>query len=132
MRQFNATPWTGSRRGLLLRALALGIGAFALGGCKQPPPPPPPPPAEPDVELHPVFTQGEFDEILYGMTYPQVVDVLGAESSRQESTYHKGDSEYVHPSLTAWYYWDNEDGSYIKLGFVEKKLTDKESENLPP
>lgn len=79
----------------------------------------------------PVFTQAKFDQILTGMTYGEVADLLGSESTRQESTYDEGESEYVRPALTSWYYWENEDGSFIKAGFVEKKLVEKVAENLP-
>lgn len=115
------------------------IGAIALflaglgglfAGCKAPEPEPAAPPA-PAPPVAPVFTQAQFDQILNGMTYGQVADLLGAESSRQESTYDEGESEFVRPSLTAWHYWENADGSYIKVGFVEKQVAEKSAENLP-
>lgn len=116
-------------RGLRLAGL---VSAFAfVSGCPSPAPPPAPP-APVEVPKAPVFTQAQYDKILYGMTYGQVADLLGSESTRQESSYDQGSSDYVRPVLTAWYYWDNEDGSYIKLGFIEKKLTEKQSEKLPP
>ena len=117
-----------SLTGLVLATFA----ATGLSSCRQAPPPPPPPPEEPEVERIPIFTQQQFDALLYGMTYPQAVDILGAEAGRQESTYHDEESEFVAPYLVAWYYWENEDGSYIKLGFIDKKLAQKEAENLPP
>jgi hypothetical protein len=101
-----------------------------VAGC-TPPPPPPPPPAVVEEPAAPVFTQRQFDAIRYDMTYGEVSELLGAESTRQESTYDEGASEYVQPSLTAWHYWENEDGSYIKAGFVSKKLVEKVAENLP-
>ena len=111
-------------------ALAALIMATVIAGC-SPPPPPPPPPAAIEEPARPVFTQGQFDAIRYDMTYGQVSEILGAESTRQESTYDEGESEYVQPSLTAWHYWDNEDGSFIKAGFVDKRLIEKVAENLP-
>lgn len=110
-------------------ALMVALSGLAISACT--PPPPPPPPAEPEVFVMPVFTQAKFDQILTGMTYGEVADLLGSESTRQESTYDEGESEYVRPVLTSWYYWENEDGSFIKTGFVEKKLVEKVSENLP-
>jgi len=115
---------------LCLLVLMLGLPGGALTGC-TPPPPPPPAPVEPEVFIMPVFTQAKFDQILTGMTYGEVADLLGSESTRQESTYDEGETEYVRPALTAWHYWENEDGSYIKAGFVEKKLVEKIAENLP-
>jgi hypothetical protein len=114
-----------------IRAAALaGLAIMTVvEGCS--PPPPPPPPVVEEIPARPVFTQRQFDAILYDMTYGQVSEILGAESTRQESTYDEGESEYVQPSLTAWYYWENEDGSFIKTGFVDKKLIEKSAENLP-
>ena len=111
-------------------AIIVIAAILTVPACSPPSPPPPPP--EPEVELKPVFTQSKFDQILFGMTYGDVADLLGAESSRQESTYEQGESEYVQPVLTAWHYWDNDDGSYIKIGFVEKMVALREAENLPP
>ena len=110
--------------------MALVLGGLAMAAC-SPPPPPPTPAAETEVLVVPVFTQAKFDQIQTDMTYGQVADLLESESTRQESTYNEGESEYVLPFLTSWYYWENEDGSFIKAGFVEKKLVEKVSENLP-
>lgn len=116
----------------ILTLLVAATALFALGGCQEPPPPPPPPaPEDLGPPPHPVFTQAQFDALLYGMTTAQVREVLGAEADRQESTYSKGGSEYVPPTLTAWYIWENEDGSFIRLGFVDKKLAEMEAEDLP-
>ena len=111
------------------RAMGVLYGLIALGGCAPPPPPPPAAPVE--APKAPVFTQAQYDKLLFGLTYGQVADLLDSESTRQESTYDQGNSEYVRPVLTAWHYWENEDGSYIKLGFIEKKLAEKQSEKLP-
>lgn len=122
--------WNGHWRwnGLIGACLALSLAA----GCGDPPPPPPPPaPQEPAPPARPTFTQTQFEEILHGMTYPQARDVLGAESDRQESTYSAGDSAYVAPTVTAWHIWENPDGSFIKLGFVQKKVVEKVAEDLP-
>jgi hypothetical protein len=115
---------------ICLLLLMLGLPGGALSGC-TPPPPPPPDPVEPEVFVMPVFTQAKFEQLLTGMTYGEVADLLGSESTRQESTYDEGDTEYVRPTLTSWYYWENEDGSFIKAGFVDKKLVEKVAENLP-
>jgi len=120
-----------SRRKFLCSLFPTGIVALvSLGGCEKAPPPPPPPP-EPEVPPRPVYTQAQFDQLLYDMSPAQARDILGSEPTDQESSYSKGDSQFVQPSLTTWYIWKNEDGSYIKLGFVEKKLIEMESDGLP-
>jgi len=131
-------PFQVFQTGLLgVYVLAGLMAAAALPGCKQPGPPPTPP--KPFVEEAappkpaPVFTRSQFGKLLYDMTYKQVRDVLGADSTRQESTYDKGESGYTQPSLTAWHVWENKDGSTIKLGFINKKLVKMEaSDDLPP
>jgi len=65
------------------------------------------------------------------MTLAQVRQLFGAESDRQESTYSNGGSQFVQPSVIAWHIWENEDGSFIRLGFIDKKLVEMYSENLP-
>lgn len=110
--------------------ISLPLAFVALNGCNEPAPPPPPP-AEPELPPSPVYTQAQFDKLLYDMSSAQVRDILGSEPTDQDSTYNEGESQYVRPSLTTWYIWENEDGSYIKLGFVEDKLTEMTSENLP-
>lgn len=127
----------------LAGVLVIGAGLLALAGCREPAPPETGAPAGGEAETAeagaekeaaappPTFTQEQFDNILYGMTLPQVRELLGAEPARQESTYDKPDSDYVAPSLTSWYIWENEDGSFIKLGFVNKKLAEKVAEDLP-
>ena len=53
------------------------------------------------------------------------------EPSRQESTYNEGVDGYTRPSLVAWYIWENPDGSFMRLGFTKKVLTEKQSDGLP-
>lgn len=120
--------WNGLR--ILCPVMAALLCLSAITGCSAPAPPPPPIEA-PEAPRAPVFTQTQYDAILYDMTYGQVMDILGTESTRQESTYNEGESDYVKPSLTAWHYWENEDGSYIKAGFTDKKLVEKSADKLP-
>jgi hypothetical protein len=104
-------------------------------GCEEEAPPPPPEPKPVEVALptpppRPVITQTQYDKLLFDALFPDVVEQLGMDPSRQASTYDEG-AEYTAPSVTSWYFWDNSDGSYIKLGFTNKRLTDKASQDLP-
>ena len=94
----------------------------------------PPPPLAKEVEIEaprPVITQEQYDKILYDTPYADVVDYLGMDPSRQESTYDEGVEGYTRPSVISWYIWENPDGSFLRLGFTEKRLTDKQSHELP-
>lgn len=104
-------------------------------GCSQAPPPPPPlpesAPVAPVPPPRPLVTQAQFEKLLYDTPYADVVEFLGAEPSRQESTYNEGVDGYTRPSLVAWYIWENPDGSFMRLGFTKKVLTEKQSDGLP-
>ena len=108
---------------------------FLLQGCTEKETPEktiPPPVLEEELPPpRPIVTQEQFDKILYDTPYADVVDYLGMEPSRQESTYIEGVEGYTGPSVISWYIWENPDGSFVKLGFTKKRLTDKQSENLP-
>lgn len=124
-------------RVMVFSLAAVGLGSVVLWGCKKetPPPPPPPDPAtlpENQPPPRPPVTQAQFDKLLYDMTLSNVEELFGMEPSRQDSTYDEGVEGYTRPSLTSWYIWENPDGSFIKLGFTNDKLTDMVSENLPP
>ena len=124
-----------------LYALSLWGGCMVsiafLPGCTKTTSPEkiaPPPPVAKKVEIEaprPVITQEQYDKILYDTPYADVVDYLGMDPSRQESTYDKGVDGYTRPSVISWYIWENPDGSFLRLGFTEKRLTDKQSHELP-
>jgi len=78
-----------------------------------------------------LVTQAQFEKLLYDTPYADVVEFLGMEPSRQESTYNEGVDGYTRPSLVAWYIWENPDGSFMRLGFTKKVLTEKQSDGLP-
>jgi len=112
-------------------ACILTLLAFAAGCGGEPEAPPPPPVEEELPPPRPIVTQEQFDALLYDTPFADVLDYFGMEPSRQESTYVEGVEGYTRPSLISWYIWENPDGSYIRLGFVNRKLTDMESEKLP-
>ena len=110
------------------------VGLAILTGCVESPTPEEPTPLiivdEDAPPPRTVITQAQFDKILYDTNFGDVVEFLGMDPSRQESTYDEGVEGYTSPSLISWYIWDNPDGSFIKLGFTGKRLTDKTSESL--
>ena len=114
----------------LLIALALLSGCTAKETPQTPTPPlqinpvspapaPLPPPRKP-------LTQFELETIRYGMTLEQVEAKLAREADRVKTEYDKGIKGYTSPSLTAWHYWDNDDGTGIRVGFISNVVAEKE------
>lgn len=83
-------------------------------------PPPPESPAKPVVDA------AILDKLLNGMTYDQVVAVVGGDADDTESQYERDKTGYVGPTLTVWKTWMNPDGSKLRVGFVENKLEQKQ------
>ena len=71
------------------------------------------------------ITRTQFDALLYGMTYEQVLEILGRAEDDAYTVYDRGLEGYTSPTLTVWMIWKNADGSRLKLGFISNKLSDK-------
>ena len=101
-----------------------------------PPTPPPPPAAAPPAPIappsapappaKPVLDAAVLEKLMYGMTYEQVVEVVGAEADESESQFERDKTGYTAPILTVWKTWTNPDGSKLRVGFVESKLEQKQ------
>lgn len=106
---------------------------FLLGKPPAPPSPPPavtlpePPPPDPNA---PIVTKAEYDAIKNGMTYEQVVELIGDIETESQSVYDKGVQGYTGPSLMAWHTWKNPDGSFASVGFMSNKVEEKKEEKL--
>ena len=88
--------------------------------------PAPAPPPSPEPPPKPVIDAAILDKLLYGMTYEQVVAVVGVEADETESQYERDKTGYTGPTLTVWKTWVNPDGSKLRAGFVESKLEQKQ------
>lgn len=124
-----------NRKSFVSAAVLSCIALLFVSGCSPSPAPPPPlpesAPVAPVPPPRPLVTQAQFEKLLYDTPYADVVEFLGMEPSRQESTYNEGVDGYTRPSLVAWYIWENPDGSFMRLGFTKKLLTEKQSDGLP-
>nr|HPO17243.1 hypothetical protein [Candidatus Hydrogenedentota bacterium] len=78
----------------------------------------------------PIITKAEYTAIKNGMTYDQVVDLIGAMETESHSVYNKGVQGYTGPSVMAWHTWKNPDGSFASVGFMSNKVEEKKEENL--
>ena len=97
----------------------------APAAVPTPAPPPAPAPAE-APPAKPVVDAAVLGKLLYGMTYEQVVAVLGREADDTETQYERDKTGYTGPTLTVWKTWMNPDGSKLRVGFVESKLEQKQ------
>ena len=103
---------------------------------QTPPPPPPSPaaappapiatPAEPAPPAKAPLDAAILEKLMYGMTYEQVVEVVGTEADESESQFERDKTGYTAPILTVWKTWMNPDGSKLRVGFVEGKLEQKQ------
>jgi hypothetical protein len=64
-------------------------------------------------ENKPVVSKAESDQIHEGMTYDEVVSIIGEEGTLEKET------RMTHSILTA-YKWKNDDGSYAFIQFIDK------------
>ncbi len=86
----------------------------------------PPPPAKP------VLDAAVLEKFLYGMTYDQVVAIVGTEADETESQFERDKTGFTGPTLTVWKTWVNPDGSKLRVGFVESKLEQKQFKRKGP
>ncbi len=87
---------------------------------------PPAPVSPPSPPAKPVIGAAILEKLLYGMTYDQVVVVVGTEADDSESQFERDKTGYAGPTLTVWKTWVNPDGSKLRVGFVESKLEQKQ------
>lgn len=71
-----------------------------------------------------VVTQAEYDDIQKGMSYDQVVALIGSSGARVPS---EGSGQG-----TGWYRWDNDNGSAVIVGFISYKVYNKRVEGKLP
>lgn len=64
-------------------------------------------------EVKPIVSKAESDQIHKGMTYEEVVSIIGHEGTLDNET------KMSHTTLTS-YKWKNEDGSYAAIFFSDK------------
>lgn len=117
----------------MIRWIAMLTLALGLPACKKETPAPLPegaPETQAAVPAGPVITKAEFDKILYDMTLPQVIDIVGADPSAARSDYKEA-QEYTGPVLTVWQKWENSGESFAEIGFISDKVAEKVEVKLP-
>ena len=73
----------------------------------------------------PIFTRAEYDRISEGMSYRQLVLIIGTEGTEFSSRYTPGISGVTESISTKMYSWENEDGSNMSAIFQNDRLTSK-------
>lgn len=77
-----------------------------------------------------VVTRANYDEIKTGMSYSEVVDIIGSEGDEAASTSMEG-VEGVMPSITTKIYsWQNSDGSNMNVTFQNDEMISKAQAGL--
>jgi hypothetical protein len=122
---------------------AVALLAVLLCACNAPKPAkptPPPSPAEPvdqaaldarfektDIKI----TSDEFEQLKPGMALEDVVGIVGSPEDASQSQYTPASEDsYTRPKLTKIYRWENPDGSWCELEFIDKQLDTKRHQDL--
>ena len=72
-----------------------------------------------------VVSKSEYDRISEGMSYSQVVSVIGADGTEQASNRMEGVPGVMESVTTKVYAWQNSDGSNMNAMFQNDKLIQK-------
>ncbi len=124
---------------LLVLILVLAIAGAALvaplvlnrGAPEHEPTPPPAQAPEPPQAVESITVNRlEYERILNGMGYWEVVDLIGGLETEAATDYDEGTPGYTGPTVTVWRTWKNPDGSWAKVAFDSDKVVDKRAEGL--
>jgi hypothetical protein len=123
---------------VLLLAFAVPVGVHYFREKEEKPAQPPSrsqevrerEPEEPDPDA-PRVTRAEFDRVRTGISYFQLLDIVGETESDTKQVYHEGVEGYTSPHMTIWYIWENPDGSTAEFAFISNKLVEKKQKKLP-
>lgn len=99
--------------GMCAGVALLFAGAIALGVISQ---------SDDLLDLQPVVTQAEYLQIKHGMSYQEVVEIIGVEGT--ETASHHLDGEGLIGDLdTIDYTWQNPSGSNMSAMFQNDRMT---------
>lgn len=80
-----------------------------------------------------VVTMDEFEKIRPGMAEDEVLAVIGTEESSTKSHYSPGSQDgYIRPRTAIIHRWENPDGSWCELEFVDRVVDVKRHQDLKP
>lgn len=94
--------------------VALGIVLGVVSGCA----------------IQTVVSKAEYDQIQEGMSYQQVVDIVGSEGEEMSSSKMQGVPGYVPEITTKMYVWKNPDGTNMICMFQNDRLITKSQTGL--
>ena len=75
--------------------------------------------------LENVVTKAEYDQIRHGMSYSEVVSIIGARGEETGSDRMEGVPGLMESVYTVMYSWQNRDGSNMNAMFQNDKLMNK-------
>jgi len=115
----------------------------ATMGCKAPAPPAPAPSQEApqnQQQMDALFaatdiaiTLDEFEQIRPGMSHDDVVAVIGDVETSTKSKYTPGsDATFTRPRTAIIHRWENPDGSFCEIEFVDRVVDLKRHQDLKP
>ena len=75
--------------------------------------------------LQSVVTKAEYDQIRHGMSYSEVVSIIGSRGEETGSNRMEGVPGVMESLYTVMYSWQNRDGSNMNAMFQNDKLMNK-------
>jgi len=126
-------------RGVIgLRTCLLGMLLAVAFGCRAPAPPPPPKPEPTPESLNALYaatdiqvTADEFEQIRPGMSHDEVVEIIGHDETDTKSRYSPGSQDgFTRPRTAIIHRWENPDGSWCELEFVDRVVDVKRHQDL--
>ena len=78
------------------------------------------------TQERPHISRETVEGLYYGLTYVAAEEKFGFPSDETESEYDRGVEGYTSPFVIYWHVWNNEDGSKVRLGFINKKMERKQ------
>jgi len=82
-------------------------------------------PTQPLKSSAKLITKSKYDQIQHGMSYEEVVKILGFRGEEISSSYIEGIEGVMESTTIKMYSWQNNDGSNMNAMFENNKLTNK-------
>ncbi|MCK5861680.1 MAG: hypothetical protein KAH38_04295 [Candidatus Hydrogenedentes bacterium] len=78
------------------------------------------------LPARPFISRETVEGLYYGLSYEAAAEKFGFSSDESETEYEQGVQGYTSPYVIHWHVWNNEEGSRVRLGFIDNKMDRKQ------